>query len=143
MRDFKNEYTKTNTFDKDKYYLFAMKNVVPSKAVDGFMPLHRQYGFIFKQFGTSATTNPPAESPHTFIQTVAHELGHGVFELDHPWIDYGAASEKTTSWLMDYNAGLDIPFMHLQKISHPKFGVYIFQDSEQGEEVTVSNMEVL
>ena len=133
MRDFKNEYTKTHTFDKDKYYLFAMKNVVPSKAVDGFMPLHRQYGFIFKQFGTSATANPTAESPHTFIQTVAHELGHGVFELDHPWIDFGAVSEKTTSWLMDYNAGLDIPFMHLQKISHPKFGVYIFQDSEQGE----------
>ncbi|POR20558.1 hypothetical protein BWK58_13950, partial [Flavobacterium columnare] len=63
-----------------------------------------------------------------------HELGHGVFELEHPWEQYATGNKNSnTPWLMDYAAGTKLPYVHWQRISHPKFGVYVLDGSTKGE----------
>ncbi len=36
---------------------------------------------------------------------------------------------------MDTEGGIKLPYMHWQKISHPKFGLYVFQKDESGEQI--------
>ncbi|MFK7061593.1 deaminase domain-containing protein, partial [Flavobacterium oreochromis] len=65
---------------------------------------------------------------------MAHELGHGVFELEHPWEQYATGNKNSnTPWLMDYTAGTKLPYVHWQRISHPKFGLYVLDGSTKGE----------
>jgi len=59
--------------------------------VAGYMPLQRQVGFIY-------------DNPNLFI--IAHELGHGAFNLRHTFSPENfIAAERTTQNLMDYNGG--------------------------------------
>ncbi len=56
--------------------------------VAGYMPLQRQVGFIY-------------DNPNLFI--IAHELGHGAFNLRHTFSPESfIAAERTTQNLMDY-----------------------------------------
>jgi len=56
--------------------------------VAGYMPLQRQAGFIY-------------DNPNLFI--IAHELGHGAFNLRHTFsLESFIAAERTTQNLMDY-----------------------------------------
>ncbi len=62
--------------------------------VAGYMPLQRQVGFIY-------------DSPNLFI--IAHELGHGAFNLRHTFSPESfIAAERTTQNLMDYNGGTEL-----------------------------------
>ncbi|MFA0962658.1 fibronectin type III domain-containing protein [Roseivirga sp. BDSF3-8] len=82
------------------YYLFLVHT--PKSAIDedgtdnakaGFMPYKRQFGFIF----TSRIGNPDH-----FDKTIAHELGHGAFRLQHTFVETPALEEWATKNLMDY-----------------------------------------
>jgi hypothetical protein len=77
--------------EKEAYYLFFVKNVQDKgKAIAGYMPLQRQVGFIYGK-----PNNP----------TIAHELGHGAFNLRHPFSDNNfIATEGSTHNLMDYDS---------------------------------------
>ncbi|MDG2431390.1 hypothetical protein [Flavobacterium sp.] len=72
---------KTNTY----YMLYT--NEKASNGDAGFMPLIRQFGFVFDEKN----------------RTLAHELGHGVFGLIHPFSKDG--DKLKTNLLMDYGAG--------------------------------------
>src|SRR5690606_35414598 len=95
--------------------------------IEGFMPLGRQHGFIF-----TSVTNGAEENKESITQVIAHELGHGVFGLEHPFTQLKTA-ESTTNWLMDYASGNTFNHMEWAKIHNPDFDIYRFQKDEEGE----------
>ena len=60
----------------------------------GVMPFQEQFGFLFTGVGTE----------DLFKRTVAHELGHGAYYLQHTFssIYLGSNSQGETNNLMDY-----------------------------------------
>ncbi|WP_103072662.1 fibronectin type III domain-containing protein [Aquimarina sediminis] len=125
-----NTYFKANSNHKDEaYYIFVTDikgvNSVTKEELGGFMPLKSQFGYIFQGAKDDAVT-------------AAHELGHGVFGLKHPFSEYGT-SEKATDFLMDYNDGSIFNHMDWENIYAPGFKLYWFQGDEDGESVTISS----
>lgn len=66
------------------------------------------------------------------LKTPAHELGHGIFKLEHPFEVYKTA-EKSTDLLMDYSAGTVLNHQDWKQINDPAFKFYGFQSQASGE----------
>lgn len=100
------------------YYLFITK-AEPSTSQIGYMRLNNQFGFIFDNSA----------------RTIAHELGHGAFRLEHPFKKFKSKglNSGNTNALMDYPAGTDFLFTDWKQVSDPKFKIYAFQKQESGE----------
>ncbi|WP_282048521.1 fibronectin type III domain-containing protein [Maribacter aquivivus] len=114
--------------DPDTYYIIVLGDeFLNTKQIAGFMPLQRQYGFVFERY-----TGTGEEAKGTIAKTLAHEIGHGIFALQHPFTEYGS-SENATDWLMDYSDGDNLPHTHWAQIHNPDLKFYIFQDEEDGE----------
>ena len=104
----------TNRKPKDNtYYIFLVND---GTGDHGYMRLGGQYGFVY-----SANA-----------RTIAHELGHGIFKLEHPFKGKNADKGKTTA-LMDYNEGQDFFYRDWKQISDPKVKLYAFQGQSEGE----------
>ncbi|WP_298778380.1 hypothetical protein [uncultured Polaribacter sp.] len=137
-----NHYKTQRTLQDQMYYIFVLGDDISTtdSATEGFMPLKRQYGFVF---------NPTNKS-----RTIAHELGHGIFGLEHPFTEY-AITQGTTNLLMDYCDPLEqqqglrcedkIAFTHMdwQKIHAPGLQLYIFQGDEDGESTTENDYKTI
>ncbi|WP_109436581.1 Rossmann-like fold-containing protein [Aquimarina sp. AU119] len=128
------EYFKTQTnYNEQTYYLFVTDlkaiNSDTKEELEGFMPLKGQFGFVFQKSKNQSTT-------------IAHELGHGVFGLEHPFVEY-KTPEKSTEFLMDYKGGTVFNHMDWKKIHAPGFKLYWFQGDEDGESGTINNIEGL
>ena len=122
-------------YNPNTYYLLVFGNdIQPSRAVDGFMPLKRQYGFVFNPNGSTE------ENFGSQIKTMAHELGHGIFGLEHPFTQFETPEGATDDWLMDYVTGTRIPHTDWAQIHNPGFQLYIFQDDEDGESTIVNGI---
>ncbi|WP_109097454.1 fibronectin type III domain-containing protein [Aquimarina sp. AU58] len=119
-----NAYFKTTSeYRQDAYYVFVTDlkgvNSNGNREIEGFMPLKSQFGYIFQ----GATDD---------ARTIAHELGHGVFGLEHPFEEYGT-TEATTHFMMDYKGGTAFNHMDWKNIFAPGFKLYWFQGDEDGE----------
>ena len=91
MRKVVNAY-KANV-QRNTYYLFLVKNP-KSTTLAGFMPRSKSVGFIFLDKNGSE---------EAMARTIAHELGHGAFQLRHTFADERNTLPKgTTTNLMDY-----------------------------------------
>ncbi len=103
------------TYDKDSYYLIY-SNLPSTKGIDGFMALGGQFGYVF---------------PNASGKTAAHELGHGVFILEHP---FASESDKAkTPFLLDYGNGTELWHQDWAQINNPKLKFYGFQKDIEGE----------
>jgi len=86
--------------------------------VAGYMPLQRQVGFIY-------------DSPNLFI--IAHELGHGAFNLRHTFSPESfIAAERTTQNLMDYAGGTEL-WVHQWELIRDPQSVWFAWAQEEGE----------
>ena len=104
----------TNRKPKDNtYYIFLVND---GTGDHGYMRLGGQYGFVYS----------------TNARTIAHELGHGIFKLEHPFKGKNADKGKTTA-LMDYNEGQDFFYRDWKQINDPKVKLYAFQGQKEGE----------
>ena len=104
----------TNRKPKDNtYYIFLIND---GTGDHGYMRLGGQYGFVYS----------------TNARTIAHELGHGIFKLEHPFKGKNADKGKTTA-LMDYNEGQDFFYRDWKQINDPKVKLYAFQGQGEGE----------
>jgi len=104
-------------YKKDTYYIIYTDAPSDKSNILGFMPLKRQYGFIFNKNNT--------------IRTLAHELGHGIFGLEHPFTEYNTTT--TTDLLMDYGTGFALNHNDWQVIHAPGLQLYQFtQGSSAG-----------
>ncbi|PBI83953.1 Fibronectin type III domain protein [Flavobacterium sp. ACN2] len=110
---------------RDGYVLF-ITNKTSSTKQDGYMRLNGQFGYVF------AKANNGKEN----LATAAHELGHGIFKLEHPFEQYKTA-EGSTSFLMDYSTTSTL-LNHLdwKQINDPAFKLYAFQSQNSGELVS-------
>jgi len=98
----------TNRKPKDNtYYIFLVND---GTGDHGYMRLGGQYGFVY-----SANA-----------RTIAHELGHGIFKLEHPFKGKNAD-------IMDYNEGQDFFYRDWKQINDPKVKLYAFQGQSEGE----------
>jgi len=105
----------------DNSYVLFITNKPASKAQDGYMRLNGQFGYVF-----------PSNNEAIGFKTPAHELGHGVFKLEHPFEVYKTA-EKSTDLLMDYNSGTVLNHQDWKQINDPAFKLYAFQSQASGE----------
>jgi len=121
-------------YSPNKYYLFVFNTSFrTSKPIAGFMPLQRQFGFLF-----NGGLGSGEESKGDLGIVAAHEIGHGVFALQHPFTQYGSPSENT-DLLMDYkNNKFLLNHMEWAQIHNPDLKFYIFQDEEDGQSTLVS-----
>ena len=116
--------------DSDTYYVIVLGSEFSNtKAIAGFMPLQRQFGFVFEKY-----TSNGDEGKGSIANTLAHEIGHGVFALQHPFAQYDTP-ESSTDWLMDYSNGTNLPHTHWSQMHDPAIRFYVFQDEEDGENI--------
>ncbi|WP_254152707.1 fibronectin type III domain-containing protein [Chryseosolibacter indicus] len=110
----------------DTYYLFLVKNPKSGNAL-GYMPRGKQAGFIFAD---------KHSSNQTLIRTMAHELGHGAFNLHHTFKEPNfPIAEGTTDNLMDYPSGNKLYKYQWDKIRYPDIVIGLFEEDEEGESV--------
>lgn len=128
-----NTYVKNQTYYNKKTYYVFITNVSVSKDIDGFMPLKRQFGFVF---------TAKANTIDKQTKTLAHELGHGIFGLEHTWDEY-KLSKGATDFLMDNGSGTVLNHLDWKKMHAPGMQLYWFQGDEDGESATVTNIEGL
>ncbi|WP_152538477.1 hypothetical protein [Aquimarina macrocephali] len=129
QRSIINAYKSKATTSIKSYYLFVFgNNIQPSRSgVAGFMPIKRQFGFIF-----NSNLSKEEEGKDNLEGTISHELGHGVFGLEHPFTEL-KTSKGATNWLMDYGNGIELSHLDWAQIHNPDFKLYPFQDDEEGE----------
>ena len=112
----------TNRKPKDNtYYIFLVND---GTGDHGYMRLGGQYGFVF--------LSPTLSQGEGVARTIAHELGHSIFKLEHPFKGKNADKGKTTA-LMDYNEGQDFFYRDWKQINDPAFKIGIFQGQGEGE----------
>lgn len=115
------KFKEKNNLESNALYLFFVDNVVGKTGdVAGYMPLQRQVGFIY-------------DNPNLFV--IAHELGHGAFNLRHTFSPENfIAAEHTTQNLMDYNGGTELWKHQWEFIRDPQSVWFAWaQDEKEGE----------
>jgi hypothetical protein len=100
MRTFQNSYLSERDIDDKTAVVFFFDRFgaggEKNRNVDGFMPRGKQFGYMF--------TQGFASEDDLYIG-VAHELGHGMFQLKHPFDNDYKIPAYSTSNLMDYTPG--------------------------------------
>ncbi len=115
-------------YKKDTYYIIYTDTPSDKSNLLGFMPLKRQYGFVFNKVNT--------------VRTLAHELGHGVFGLEHPFTEYNTTT--TTNLLMDYGTGVELSHNDWQVLHAPGLQLYPFiQGDSDGENREAHELDLL
>ncbi|NOS90692.1 MAG: hypothetical protein HOP30_02110 [Cyclobacteriaceae bacterium] len=124
MRKVVNAY-KAN-LQPNTYYLFLVKNPKRS-TLAGFMPRSKECGFIFVDKNGSE---------EAIVRTIAHELGHGAFTLQHPFADekYTMKPQGSTNNLMDYTlSGTALYKYQWDRMRYPEIVMGLFEDDKDSE----------
>ena len=101
----------------DTRYVLFVTDKKSSTGQKGYMRLNGQFGYVYN---------------NAQDKTGAHELGHGIFKLEHPWKAYGT-SQSATPLLMDYSTGEELSHLDWKQINDPAFKLYSFQGQSSGE----------
>ncbi|WP_103069816.1 fibronectin type III domain-containing protein [Aquimarina sediminis] len=125
-KEFKNQYP---NYDSRQYFIFILGDeFTVSKPLSGFMPKTRQWGFLFeKHMGDGL------EKKDSALKVAAHELGHGVYTLDHPFGENADNAGQASTWLMDYGNGTELGYPNWATMSDPSLKLMLFQDDSDGE----------
>lgn len=116
----------------ETFYLFLLDNPKSGRGL-GYMPRSKQAGFIFL-----GTHNGDTEA---MVRTMAHELGHGAFNLHHTFQEPNITlTQGATENLMDYPAGDKLYKYQWDKLRYKDIVVGLFEDDEEGE-LAVMTME--
>ena len=99
----------------------------------GEMPRKSRFGYIF------AGNSPNTEE---IVHTIAHELGHGIFTLQHTFdAEYGKDTQGTTNNLLDYKDGTDIAAFQWNVMANP--AVFTAMDKAKDGEINLKKGEYL
>jgi hypothetical protein len=109
----------TSDYREDVVTLFIIEKVTGNEIAAGDMPRGKQLGYLFS--GATA-------------QTIAHELGHGVFHLDHPFDRANAAKSfdrgDLVDNLMEYGNGTNLVKLQWDAIHAPGIVIGMFERDE-------------
>ncbi|MEL6560253.1 MAG: DUF5675 family protein [Bacteroidota bacterium] len=114
--------------DKHTYYVFLIPHPPKQSGRVGIMRRKSQFAYIFSK----------GQSTEKLIKTIAHELGHGIFHLEHTWKDPAliGPGQLRSANLMDYdevgagNLGLDLLYPQWQDIHNPAWVIGLFESDE-------------
>jgi hypothetical protein len=105
--------------DETSLCLFLIENASGTEGMAGDMPRGKQFGYLFQ--GATA-------------QTIAHEIGHGLFHLDHPFDRANAARSfdrgDLADNLMEYQGGTNLVKLQWDAIHAPGFVIGVFERDE-------------
>lgn len=105
------------------YYIFLVTNSKSGTTL-GYMPRSKQAGFVFVDKLNS----------NTIVNTIAHELGHGAFNLQHTFKEFPGLAEGSTDNLMDYtsNTGNALHKYQWDYVHDPQRVIGLFEDDADG-----------
>jgi hypothetical protein len=115
------------------YYLFLIDHP-RNEGTLGYMPRNRQAGFVF--------TGPHNGNVSEFLNTIAHELGHGAFNLKHTFSEYNLPAGITDN-VMDYSSGTALYKYQWDYIHDPQSVMGLFEGGEEGESVILTDLKQL
>lgn len=117
----KKAYSKTHTIDDNAVYLFIVNEAATGDGdLLGKMPRQSQFGFIFTK-GASNTD---------IGHTIAHEVAHGAWTLEHTFASGIGLTAMTTANLMDYKNGNELLKYQWDVIHSPGHVWGIFEDDD-------------
>lgn len=126
----------------DTYYFFMINQPHETNGKLGFMPKKRQFGFIFLQEIVENTTDAVAAQ----VKTIAHELGHGAFVLEHTFethSDNPELANNQTDNLMDYGeTGILLRKYQWDLIHDPASNITLLDSDEEGESAYVGGAQL-
>ncbi|WP_197417812.1 hypothetical protein [Porphyromonas somerae] len=102
LKKLRDSYEEQHPLGRDEVCVFVLSSELSKSSkledVEGLMPRKSRFGYIF-------TGNSP--NGKSLARTLAHELGHGLFTLQHSFDDEygGKQSQNETVNLMDYTVG--------------------------------------
>ena len=105
------------------YIFFLNKRHAADASVVGDMPRGQASGFMFVDENLEFFAD---------ARLVAHELGHGLYSLQHTF-DYPALENVETDNLMDYNGGDFLAHFQWRLIQNPTLVWSFLQDDEDGQ----------
>lgn len=108
--------------EEQTYYLFLIDEP-RNMATLGYMPRNSRAGFVF--------IAPHEGNSDEFLKTLAHELGHGAFNLKHTFSEHPLPS-GTTDNLMDYSEGTALYKYQWDHIHNPQGVLGLFEGGEEG-----------
>lgn len=123
MKKVINAFLAEDSFDEDTYYIFLLNKPKTANKL-GFMPRKKQAGFVF--------LNTHGGDESALVKTIAHELAHGAFRLQHLWEEYSELKINTTDNLMDYTSGTKLVKFQWDLIHNPVAVLGLFEDDEEG-----------
>ncbi len=117
------EYEQKKALEEDTYYLFLVSGS-ESKTKLGYMPRKKTAGFIYMDLARGGS----------LIKTIAHELGHGAFRLEHTYKTYASLATGTTDNLMDTRPdGIVLHKYQWDLIHDPALVIPILENDEDNE----------
>ena len=132
MRAIKSAARSAGYDDPNTYYLLVVAGMATPGRV-GFMPSKQHYGFLN---GGALSGNAAL-----FTRTVAHELGHGAYHLQHPDRRFPGVEPGSTDNLMDQGAGTALYKYQWDNVHDPEANFTLFDEEEEGEYVTVNMVQ--
>ncbi|MBP5370083.1 MAG: hypothetical protein J6Z01_16690 [Bacteroidales bacterium] len=101
-------------YEDNTAYLFFIPKA-ETDGVAGYMPRYYPYGFIY---------------PGAANRTIAHELGHGIAGLEHPFPESQVSG--STQNLMDYRDGTELWHFQWDMLQDPSRKIFKWWQNEQG-----------
>ena len=119
MRQVIRAFRRQQETDPETAYIFLDYQSKSGKR--GYMPKKRQYGFVFDE---------PHRNYWELSTTIAHELGHGLFRLEHSFDTYPSLTQGSSRNLMDYGGGIKLRKYQWDLIHNPERMLGWFQDEK-------------
>ena len=107
-------------YDRNKNYVFLAQSS-EGNLMAGFMPRGKPFGYAISSLHTSTAD---------LSETIAHELGHGVFKLRHTFEEFSIAS-YSTNHLMDYSEGSHLSKYEWDIIHNPGLAIPLFDSDTE------------
>ena len=126
------DYRKGHDEEAETAYIFLAGYSSTGKL--GYMPKKRPYGFVY--LWEHRNREPVAK-------TIAHELGHGLFRLEHTFEAYPTLTKGSTNNLMDYGKGTKLHKYQWDLVHDPKAMLGWFQDEEENAYYTLQEVKKL
>jgi|GEM_PF-2246791 len=115
-------YKEGHKLENGTYYIFLVKGLSDGSA--GYMVRGGQVGFV-------SLTPALSEGEGAIMRTIAHELGHGAFMLQHTWADPGLEKGSTKN-LMDYAGGTELWYSQWRYMRNPDLIFRPFEGDDEG-----------
>ena len=131
MQRIMSTFDANNDFEPIEFYLFLTDNM--EGATKGYMPEGLNRGFIDVNKGDA-------------VKTMAHELGHGPFTLEHSWVDYSGFTQSSSQNLMDYggsNQGTELWYRQWKRMHNPGIPLPWIQNEEDAQSVDLTDIAIL